>query len=700
MEEKSMETGKDPPPAAAAGSTEPHNGSSSMLTTSSMVAAADAAASLASVVVANGLPTTAVEITLAQPNSSFKKLDCTAATEEAAAGQAAARSVGDEEDLLPKKKRAKTSHEWVQTVLRQTAEMVMVLAGMGALRAGLSPTPLECKLATEAYEKLASLVENVAPLQLVSKDAVSSLIQQLRVDVAPVAPQQPKTLKPFVIKPPTVQAADRNAPDLGATKSIIPQDPASKDGDKQVSHTVKGQGKPPNLQPSQLPKEGPTLPSPEKQGTHQQLAMGIQLLIKQRSVPMSSALISNAYQSPPVACGVCKLVAHDTSSVLVCDGCESAFHVACLQLLNPRVIPKSDWYCPKCVIASGGRPQAPKYGPLRRGHGSQGSTRGSWGLPGGKSNEASIGQMAGKSVVLQKTKEIGAEVMQSVKEPVGIRSLNSALDSTKTTAAAEKESKLVLLEQRSGDGSAGSQMKVFSTPPGTHVNTQTASRVTSTLEEAVILSVEIPGTPKTSAGTADVMTKEATIIEAAPAVAVTIPPPPAEEETATGGKDVTGKDSLVEWVGSVVNISQGNVYYAACSVAGVTMRLQDCALFRPESPQDPPYIARLQALWEEKSTGAKWVKVNWCYYPSDLPMETGRPASENENEVYESNHSDNNLVGSIHGPCQVLPPLQYQQEIERRAKGTSEGLPPIFLCRWFYDAPRGVFRACSQGPSN
>jgi hypothetical protein len=27
------------------------------------------------------------------------------------------------------------------------------------------------------------------------------------------------------------------------------------------------------------------------------------------------------------------------------------------------------------------------------------------------------------------------------------------------------------------------------------------------------------------------------------------------------------------------------------------------------------------------------VKVNWCYYPSDLPMETGRPASENENEV-------------------------------------------------------------------
>jgi hypothetical protein len=69
-------------------------------------------------------------------------------------------------------------------------------------------------------------------------------------------------------------------------------------------------------------------------------------------------------------------------------------------------------------------------------------------------------------------------------------------------------------------------------------------------------------------------------------------------------------------------------------------------------------------------------------------------------QVYESNHSDNNLVGSIHGPCQVLPPIQYQQEIERQSKETSEALPPVFLCRWFYDAPRGLFHACSGLPSD
>ena len=52
-------------------------------------------------------------------------------------------------------------------------------------------------------------------------------------------------------------------------------------------------------------------------------------------------------------------------------------------------------------------------------------------------------------------------------------------------------------------------------------------------------------------------------------------------------------------------------------------------------------------------------------------------------QVFESNHSDNNLVGSIQGPCLVLPPLQYRQEIERRAKeGSKEDIVPLFLCQW------------------
>ncbi|KAH8949788.1 hypothetical protein BDL97_10G049800 [Sphagnum fallax] len=457
--------------------------------------------------------------------------------------------------------------------------------------------------------------------------------------------------------------------EVGATESTS-QDPASKDGDdKWVSVTADEQGRPPNAQSCNWSKEAATLPSAQQQhDTHQQLALGIHLLTKQHSALISSVSISNVYLSPPIACGVCKLVAHNTSSVLVCDGCESAFHVACLQLYDdPMVIPRCDWYCPKCVGASGGRPQTPKYGPLRHGHNLQGSTHGSWGLQGAKSSEGSKEQVGEKSLLLYK-KGIGGEVAQGTKEFVRMN-LNSALASTKTTEAGAAERKLVVLEQRNGDCPAQCQITAASpTPPATQIHTETATKVTTTTSEA------------------------------APQVAVTFPA--VEEETVMGGKCVTRKSSSVEWVGSVVNVSQGNVYYTACSVAGVTMRLQDCALFRPESPHDPPYIARLQALWEEKSTGAKWVKVNWCYYPSDLPVETGQPASADDNEVYESNHSDNNLVGSIHGPCQVLPPIQYQQEIERQSKETSEALPPVFLCRWFYDAPRGLFHACSGFPSD
>ncbi len=170
--------------------------------------------------------------------------------------------------------------------------------------------------------------------------------------------------------------------EVGATESTS-QDPASKDGDdKWVSVTADEQGKPPNAQSCNWSKEAATLPSAQQQhDTHQQLALGIHLLTKQHSALISSVSISNVYLSPPIACGVCKLVAHNTSSVLVCDGCESAFHVACLQLYDdPMVIPRCDWYCPKCVAASGGRPQTPKYGPLRHGHDLQGSTHGSWGL--------------------------------------------------------------------------------------------------------------------------------------------------------------------------------------------------------------------------------------------------------------------------------------------------------------------------------
>lgn len=59
-------------------------------------------------------------------------------------------------------------------------------------------------------------------------------------------------------------------------------------------------------------------------------------------------------------------------------------------------------------------------------------------------------------------------------------------------------------------------------------------------------------------------------------------------------QEVSEQSLKLEWLGPVVSSGQEKLYYSACSVGGVTIRLQDAAFFRPEAPDVPPYIARLQ----------------------------------------------------------------------------------------------------------
>jgi len=79
----------------------------------------------------------------------------------------------------PAIKKLKRVHTEVEMVLRQTTEMVMVLVGVATLRGGAPPNLLECQLATKLYEKITTLVTILAPKNLVSNDALQSLIQQL-----------------------------------------------------------------------------------------------------------------------------------------------------------------------------------------------------------------------------------------------------------------------------------------------------------------------------------------------------------------------------------------------------------------------------------------------------------------------------------------------------------------------------------------
>jgi hypothetical protein len=60
--------------------------------------------------------------------------------------------------------------------------------------------------------------------------------------------------------------------------------------------------------------------------------------------------------------------------------------------------------------------------------------------------------------------------------------------------------------------------------------------------------------------------------------------------------EVSDQSLKLEWLGPVVSSGLEKLYYSACSMGGVTLRLQDAAFFQPEAPDVPPYIARLQVL--------------------------------------------------------------------------------------------------------
>lgn len=75
---------------------------------------------------------------------------------------------------------------------------------------------------------------------------------------------------------------------------------------------------------------------------------------------------SRDYMNKPLTCQVCKLVMNDVDSVLICDACEKGFHLKCLQINNPKGVPRAEWHCGKCLQLSNGKPLPPKYGRVMR----------------------------------------------------------------------------------------------------------------------------------------------------------------------------------------------------------------------------------------------------------------------------------------------------------------------------------------------
>lgn len=494
---------------------------------------------------------------------------------------------------------------------------------------------------------------------------------------------------------------------------------------------------------------------------------------------------SKAYMSAPISCQICKISVTDIDTILVCDACEKAVHLKCLQSYNQRGIPKGDWHCPKCLIASNGRPFPPKYGRV-------GKSTNVRKLPANKnSHQASpvkkletshpkslphtvvsnglnttpevpiqveisrtsnmhiLQETGNKSGDLRPNSEMSfGESRENVEDganeplnhvssqtaPEGVAALLQKLPENENNCSPtnavsqfpdQQSAHSSALVSASQFGSKGSQTKQQSSinlhvvkQPQTSSNSQGADRLTMQQEasasETLLQNNEIQRVaaesegfpfsqlPNTGQNCADIGSDSCQQGEDAQRRTLhksSVLDAKSLREGIDQNISTEGEDAYrVEWVGDKLQVTGGKTYYQSCSVRGVIYKLHDYALFRPETPNVPPYIARLQLLWEDDDTGSKWARVNWCYYPNDIPQVVHRPTPPEKDEVYESNHGDNNLVGSIQGPCQVLSSEKHKEEIEKRMallKGGHEitAFHPVFLCKWFYDAQKGIFQS-------
>ncbi|KAL7130894.1 hypothetical protein ABFS83_13G162400 [Erythranthe nasuta] len=152
----------------------------------------------------------------------------------------------------------------------------------------------------------------------------------------------------------------------------------------------------------------------------------------------------------------------------------------------------------------------------------------------------------------------------------------------------------------------------------------------------------------------------------------------------------------VDWVGEPIRVLDDKIYYSSCCINEHLYEAMDHVLIRIESDKLIP--AKIQDMWEDKNTTTKWVTVNQCYFPGDLPEAVGRPCGLESREVYESTCGKAVMAHSIESPCEVLPPRKFAEETESRnhsGEQLNDNLPPIYVCKWIYDEAKGLFRDIS-----
>ncbi|PIA38232.1 hypothetical protein AQUCO_02800125v1 [Aquilegia coerulea] len=514
------------------------------------------------------------------------------------------------------------------------------------------------------------------------------------------------------------------APVIGVSQTAA-LDSRDRKSNHPVSQTVYG-----NLQAVQHPLQGLNFVQASAiNTTHNEIAKSVQKFLHPR-IPQHPNWTppSTDYMNKSLTCQICKLSITDVESVLVCDACERGAHINCLKSFNQKGIPKGEWHCPNCLIQSNGKPLPPKYGRVTRNNPASNVPPNAAAVqaPGEKKAEC-----LDQKNNIQKPTANGnpgslhpSQAGPAVSFRIVAASDPKMLNSREVVAAKSPADKVKMGDGNISENKAllknsGSVCALSSGKPNESANQQFQSRVCKA-EEAFSDYKSLPKCepaesctdkssetgidrgnssqdvvrPKSAEASSDRSnnTKRPDLIDTSkckPGSDVRKDGQDAAQTVSVGNIGVGNgardcvKSSLdglhsVEWVGDILQVVDEKAYYKSCHIT--------FQLIKSKSR-----MSYIKALWEDTKTGSKWAIVNSCYFPADLPEVVGRPCSPESNEVYESNHGSTVRAGLVQGTCEVLPPNKFKEESERRIH-SDNGSQALFLCKWFYDESKGLFR--------
>ncbi|KAG9139425.1 hypothetical protein Leryth_026891 [Lithospermum erythrorhizon] len=407
-------------------------------------------------------------------------------------------------------------------------------------------------------------------------------------------------------------------------------------------------GNQPTLQQSVQSKN--SVQAPHTRNSHAEVANIVQKFLKQHMERPLWTPPCRDYVNKALTCQMCQSTVTNVDSILVCDNCEKGYHVKCFHTANNhKGAIKGEWHCLRCLGANHGKPLPPKYGRVMRNQKSLDPSPDKYGSYPDKSSNAAH---------LVPSQQPADEKRLVTLVPRPLSNSNIALSVENHSQPLGGQSKDLGLE-RSGEFPSGKEH---------------CGRVASQSDLQKECKRDDLGVIRVNH--AEVATSTSMIAEPV--------------------HSLSGHSSVFDWVGNISEVVDDKIYYQSCRINGVDYKVHDHACILFDNGRLNP--SKLQAMWEDRVRGSKWVTVNRCYFPSDLPEAVGRPCGLESSEVYESACGSAVDASLIQGPCDVLPSNKFEAEKGRRACSGMEGdytSRLCYVCKWIYDETEGLFHDVS-----